>query len=50
MTWVVAIGLMGLGGILVGGAWQVREHKGLAIVLAIAALLAIAGGILWQVT
>lgn len=48
MTWIVVIGLMGLAGILAGGAWQMREHRVVAVVLGLAALLALAGGILWQ--
>ncbi len=49
MTWIAVIGLMGLAGILAGGAWQMREHRVVAVVLGLAALLALAGGILWQV-
>lgn len=50
MTFIVVIGLMGLAGILAGGAWQLREHRVMAVVLGLASLLALAGGILWQVT
>lgn len=49
MTWIVVIALMGLSGILAGGAWQMRENRVVAVVLGLAALLSLAGGIMWQV-
>ena len=50
MSSVLPVALMGLAGVLVGGAWSMhrqgapRRNVGLMLVLA---LLALAGGVLW---
>jgi len=47
---VLAYGLLAVAGILVGGAWVAREHnRVVTVVLGLLALLALVGGVLWQI-
>ena len=51
MSSIAPILLLGLGGILGGGAWSVHKQgapKLVVIALGVVALLAVAGGVLWM--
>jgi hypothetical protein len=49
---VLPVALMALAGVLVGGAWSMHRQgaaRGAVVVLALLAVVAFAGGVLWLV-
>lgn len=50
MSSVLPVALMGLAGVLLGGAWSLHRQdapRGNVVVMLVLALLALAGGVLW---
>jgi membrane protein DedA with SNARE-associated domain len=49
---VLPVALMALAGVLVGGAWSLHKQgaaRGAVVMVAVLALVALAGGILWLI-